>query len=93
MKEEKDISNKEVMDRLEAYFLAKSSPQKTARALGALMVDMNRLMVFSELPKFERDNLYARMVLNSKELENFIEDPSASEQEFNYIVFNSRKEE
>lgn len=64
-------TNKEIIDALQEYYL-KQDPDVIARALAALMIDLNRIMCSESLPKDEKNNLIIRMNANRNELLKFI---------------------
>lgn len=65
-------TNKEIIDRLQEYFLTQDA-QIVARSLAGLMIDLNRMMIFSSLSNMERVNLMDRMEINRRSLIKFIE--------------------
>jgi len=68
------MNNKEVGKRLTEYFL-NQDPKDVAKALGACMIDFNRLMHADILGEIERANLFMRIRLNVEELQRFLSNP------------------
>lgn len=67
------MKNKEVLDKLQYYYLTQCDPQVVARALASAMIDYHRLTDLENLPEKELKCLEQRIVLNATELESFIE--------------------
>lgn len=65
------MENKEVIDKLQAYFLEQDH-ELIARMAAALLVDLHRMATFGLLPEDERQSLVERVRKNSIELEAFI---------------------
>ena len=65
------MNNKEVIDKLTAYFITQD-PRQIALALASTMVDMHRLLLFRELDPEEKESLRVRCAANSEELIRFL---------------------
>lgn len=78
------ISNKEVIDKLQAYFIAQD-PNEIARAFAGMMLDIHRIVIMDELPDGEAINLKNRMILNSQALMDFVKNGPKGE---GFKVFN-----
>lgn len=65
------ISNKEVIDKLEAYFVEQDS-RAIARAFAGMLLDIHRVVMIEQLPDGEAINLKNRMILNSQALMDFV---------------------
>jgi hypothetical protein len=65
------MDNKEVIDRLQAYYLTQD-PSVVARALASILIDMNRLKHFGELGDKEAQCLEIRLNLMMDELQDFV---------------------
>ncbi len=72
MSGDKKISNKEVMERLQEYFL-KQDPAIIARALAGAMIDFNRFYYIDQISDDEEENLFFRLGKNCQGLQEFIE--------------------
>lgn len=64
------MTNKELIDKLEAYFL-NQEPATVCRVLANMMIDMNRMCNISKLPMHERLSLFERCKLNDQQLSQF----------------------
>jgi hypothetical protein len=66
------MDNKEVMDRLQEYYLTQD-PKVVALCLASAMIDINRIYNLNDLPQAESESLRVRITLLVKELHKFIE--------------------
>lgn len=66
-----NLTNKEIIQKLTKYFL-KENPEKIARLLANMIIDMNRIVYLDDLPSNEQQSLFERMKANSDELNDFI---------------------
>lgn len=67
------MKNKQIMDRLEEYFLTQD-PKIVARMCASHLVDLNRYYRLEELPYDEAVCLMQRMEMNMEQLYKFIKD-------------------
>ncbi len=65
------ISNKEVIDKLQKYFLGQNK-KFVARTLAEYIIDVHRWAIRDQLPSDEFDSLVARTKLNSETLLDFV---------------------
>jgi hypothetical protein len=80
------MDNKEVMDRLQAYYLTQD-PSVVARALASILIDMNRLKHFGELADKEAQCLEIRLNLMMDELQDFVK--NGAKHDMKIIKMNS----
>ncbi len=64
------MTNKELIDKLQAYFL-KQDPKVVTRILANMYIDINRVFNVEQLPDQELISLQSRMELNHNELQKF----------------------
>jgi len=81
------MKNKEVIDKLQEYFINECDPKIVARTLAGMMVDMNRVKNIKQLTKSEKECLFDRIDNNCKQLEDFIK--NGPRETLKYIVQNS----
>lgn len=78
------ISNKEVIDRLQEYFLGQD-PKVVARILANQIIDLHRWTIWEELPSDEFYSLVVRSKLNSKTLQDFVKNgPTGDIKQYTY---------
>lgn len=75
----KEITNKEVIDKLQQYFL-KQDAKVVARMLANQIIDLNRLWGIESLDKDERLSLTERMGHNLKEFHKLIRSEDGKEE-------------
>lgn len=68
------MDNKEVLDKLQKYFLDQCDPKVVARSLASCMIDFNRLHYYDNLSESQAKNLNYRIYEMVKELHKFIKD-------------------
>lgn len=69
-----EYTNKEIIQKLQKYFLEECDPKIVAYTLAGAMVDINRIHFYFQnvLPKSEVDCLLYRIEQNSNQLREFI---------------------
>jgi len=65
------MKNKDLLDKLEKYFLEKCDPKIVARFLGGLLIDFNRIQNYENLDIEEKHSLITRIKHNSDEIVKF----------------------
>jgi len=68
------MTNKEVIDRLQKYYLDQNNPELIARLLAAMMVDICRIKNIASIPQDELASLIFRIEMNYRAVKKFIED-------------------
>ena len=64
------MTNKELIEKLQAYFL-KQDPKVVTRILANMFIDVNRVFHYDSLSDQELISLHSRMALNHNELQTF----------------------
>jgi len=80
------MENKEIMDKLAAYFITQD-PAVIARLAASLLIDINRIWHVENLQEEEMESLVERMEINLAQLNEFI--LNGPQQDLKIIVRNS----
>ena len=68
-------SNKQVISELTEYFMTQDR-KNVCKTLASMLIDLNRIVNFRDLPEKERVSLFERTDLNIKQLHEFIKNGS-----------------
>lgn len=66
-------TNKEIIKALTEYFMLQPQ-ENTCKMLACLLIDLNRIVHYKQLPQAELDSLNLRVQLNIDQLNKFIKD-------------------
>lgn len=78
-------TNKEIIDKLCAYYKEQADFETLARALANCLVDIHRILNWSGLPKEEQECLWARMKKSDEMLTEFVKTGKGSDKKFRLV--------